>query len=303
MQVGEPAGRFLDHPELLGILAAWKQDQLGRDPGRAQCVGDGGSRGLPGARLGHEEGAACLETLERLYDAGPGRAVAQLVPAERRGGAQEQRPQDRVGKVAFQGLHDPGQADDPVHPQRRRIEGRPGCRQGAHRRNRVGTAQQGPRHGRAPDALGEDLRRAVEPGSHPTAIEVPPVARVNGGAAPRGDDAGQAGPRVRGSERLDRAALPRAEARLALLGEDRRDRAPGFALDLLVHVDERCPTAAREAATDRGLAAPGQPDEDQVHGSSSRPHPTRRRPIPGRAAWRGAHPARQWHRRARAADG
>ncbi len=303
MQGGELAGRLFDHPEPLGILSARNQDQLGRDPGRAQRVGDGGSRGLPGARLGHEEGAARLEALERLHDAGPGRAVAQAVPAERRGGPHEQRPRDRVGKMTFQRLHDPGQADDRVHAQRRRIEGRPGCRQDTHRRNRVGAAQQGPWHRRVPDALGEDLRRAVEPGGHPAAIEVPPVARVNGSAAPRRDDAGQAGPGVSGSKRLDRPALPHPEARLALLGEDRRDRAPRLTLDLLVQVDERRATAAREAATDRGLAAPGQPDEDQVHGSPSRPHPTRRRPIPGRPAPRRGLPVRPRCRPGPGSDG
>jgi len=62
--------------------------------------------------------------------------------------------------------------------------------------------------------------------------------------------------------------LPGAEARLAFLGEDRRDRPPGVALDLLVEVDEDRLVTPREPAPHRALAAARKPHEDEVHDGS-----------------------------------
>ena len=51
-------------------------------------------------------------------------------------------------------------------------------------------------------------------------------------------------------ERLDRGALARAEARLALAREELRDAAPASRLDLAIEVDEGQPEPARERGAD-----------------------------------------------------
>ena len=83
----------------------------------------------------------------------------------------------------------------------------------------------------------------------------PPVAttRTTNGS-------GSGGPRS-----VDRAPLELPERRLAVLGEDRRDRPAVVVLDPLVEVDERRAVAMGQSLADDALAAARQPDEDDVH--------------------------------------
>jgi hypothetical protein len=96
---------------------------------------------------------------------------------------------------------------------------------------------------------------------------MPPIPRLHHRAAARGDDTPDLGRGIRGAELGDRGALAGPESGLALLAEDLRDPNAGAALDDLVQVDERRPMARRKAPADGALAAPRQPDEDDVHGS------------------------------------
>ena len=59
----------------------------------------------------------------------------------------------------------------------------------------------------------------------------------------------------------DHAALAVAEIALAIAGEQFGDRAAGGQFDLGVGVAERQPEARGQAAADRGLAGPHQPDQ------------------------------------------
>ena len=63
----------------------------------------------------------------------------------------------------------------------------------------------------------------------------------------------------------DGLSLEPSEGRLALVGEELRDRAAGPRLDALVEVDERRPVPCREPTADDALAAPGQADQHDVH--------------------------------------
>ena len=87
------------------------------------------------------------------------------------------------------------------------------------------------------------------------------------------------------TERRDGHGLPPPEPRLALGLEDRRDRPAGLpsrsSSSRSMNVGA---VAVGEAAADRGLAAAGQPDEDDVHRPLSRPR--RSRPRRSRRAGR-----------------
>ena len=119
--------------------------------------------------------------------------------------------------------------------------------------------------GLLPDALGEHLRRRVEPRSQAAAVEAPAVPRVDRGPAAGRDHPSQDGCRVRRPQRPDGRPLPRPEARLALLLEDRRDRPARVRRDDLVEVQELGVVPPGDATPGGRLAAPGKADEDEVH--------------------------------------
>jgi hypothetical protein len=144
----------------------------------------------------------------------------------------------------------------------------PRCRQLAHLPDRIAAGQERPRVGAVADPLGEDLGRGVQPRHVAAAVEEPAVARVDRGAAAGGHDATQAGRRVRGPQGGHGGALAGPEARFALLVEDRRDRPAGLGRDHLVEVDQLRPVTPGEPAPGGGLAAPGEPDEHEVHGAA-----------------------------------
>ncbi len=131
--------------------------------------------------------------------------------------------------------------------------------------DRVAAGDQRPDVRGAAQALGEDLRATIEPDRGPAAVERPPVARVDDGAATGRDHAPDVGLRVGRAEVDDGRPFERPERRLAVLGEDRRDRSTGGRLDPLVEVDQRRAMAVGQPSTDDRLATPREPDEDDVH--------------------------------------
>ena len=219
-------------------------------------------------RLRDEDRAACAEAAGAPTRTPARRgAVAELVAAERRRRAQQRRPSGRrVIEVPLQRLHDRGQPDrsrSPGAPARRTARAAAKSRIAA---DRVAPAQQRPRHRGAADSLGEDLGRRVEPGGHAGRDR-----GASGCAGRRGRPAGRDHPgQARSGDRPARAPRWRVARGPGSPARPPRRRstgsATGIALDLLVEVDEGRLVAARQAAPDGALAAPRQPDEDEVHG-------------------------------------
>ena len=100
------------------------------------------------------------------------------------------------------------------------------------------------------------------------AVERPAIARVDDGAATRRHDGPDPRLRVGRADVRDGLPLDRSECGLTLLGEDLRDRSTGGLLDRLIEIDEGGPVTMGEPASDRALAAPRQPDQDDVHAAA-----------------------------------
>ena len=300
-QRGELAGGVLDHRQPLGVLALRQEDRLDR-PARAR--GDRSRcrarrpptrparrRGSPGAH--GESVSSRRESLGRDAVAEDdatdrGRRPEENRPAQRARDrrAAARRPAsaaaERDREPLLDRVHDPvdlGDADlvDP----RRRVEPLAPVGEVADRPDRVAAGDERTDVRRPAQPLGEDLRATIEPDRRPAAVQRPPIARIDDGAAAGGDDPLDVGGRIGRSEVCDRGAFEVAEMRLALVGEDLGDRAAGPRLDPLVHVDEGRAVPVRQPPPDNALAAARQPDEHDVHGlaQSSPPEPASSVPV------------------------
>ena len=125
-----------------------------------------------------------------------------------------------------------------------------------------------PHVGAPSKAARQDFGRAVQPDGEAAAVQQPAVARIDYGTAARGDDPAQLRFRVRRPKRQHRLAFVAAEAGFALRGKDGRHGVARLALHEIVEVDERRSVALRQTASNGGLAAAGEPDEDEVHAAT-----------------------------------
>ena len=245
------------------------------DPRAASPAANARTDGRPGPGLGHEDGPPCAQPLERVARRIDGDPLAEGQPTDRR-----DRPQQggrvldgRPGQVALDRIEDRPHVGDAADPQvGRGVEPLAPGGQVAQAPDRIAAGDQRPDVRGATQSLGEDLRSAIEPDRATTAEQGPPVARIDDGPAAAGDDPADGVVGVRWTEPGDRGSLHRPEGRLAVLLEDRRDRASLGLLDDLVEVDVARAVALREASSDDALAAPGQPDEHEVHQSIPSAH-------------------------------
>ncbi len=157
-----------------------------------------------------------------------------------------------------------------VQPLGRRVEARPVAAQLPDRPDRIAALDERPDVRAAAESLGEDLRPAVEPDRQAAPVQRPAIARVDDGAAAGRDHPPDRWLRVGPAKAIDRGPLHGPERRLAVVLEDLRDPPAVGVLDRLVEVDELGAVAVGEPPPDGGLAAPRQPDEDDVHLSRPR---------------------------------
>jgi hypothetical protein len=314
--LGEVAGGRFDDGKPLGRLALGQEDRLDRPTPLLERRRDPGAHRIPRAGLGHDDGPSSLETAERLVDGRGGDPITDHDPADRRLCGQQRRAP--IGVAASFGDVRLDRADDRRHvgdtgdmDVRRRVIPLPAGGKVPQRPDRIASGHEGPDVGRPTQSLGQDLWSPVEPDDEPAPIERPSIARINHRPTARCDDPADEPVRIGRAELFDSPALQPAEGWLAVLGEDRRDRASVVSLDPFIEVDERRRVAMGEPLADDALAAPGQADEDDVHlrwpsrRRRSRPRRTRsarvlrrpgHRPGPHR---RSVHPSARRHARYR----
>ena len=287
------ARRVLDDRQALRRLALGQQDVLDRAARQPRALfAEPLADGRPRPRLGDEDRAPSPSSSPSAAATSVARMPSPMhEPPEPRLGAE----QDRAGRGSADDevldRHDHGgHLRDPANPRPGRVEPAARDAEVANRAERIAALDQRAHVRAAAEALGEHLGADVEPDDAAAAEEPPAVARVDDRPAAGSDHAGRGSGRVAGAQRLDRRALARPEAGLALGLEDLRDPPARRRFDLLVEIDERGAVPRRDPPPDGRLAAPRQPDDDELHrlvvpagarvAAASRIGPAPRRPSP-----------------------
>ena len=290
----------LDDGQSLGILALRQEDPLGRPAGSGQAVREHLAHGRPGPGLGDEDRAPSRQALEGIDDGVSGDPIAEDEAADRRLRVEERGPagRDRRRELLEAAVE---RLDDAVHlgharapDGRRRIEPFALAREVADGPDRVASRHEWTGVGRPAQPLGEDLRPSIQPDRGAAPVEAPAVARIDDRAAAGRHDPPDRRVGIGVAKVRHGSPLERPEGRLAILGEDLRDRPARGRFDPLVEIDEGRPMTLGQALADHALAAAGQTDQDDVHGRPSRRRRSRLRPCRSGRAPRGRRACSRW---------
>jgi hypothetical protein len=266
----ELTGGCLDDRQPLGRLAFREQHGDDGPPARLEPGRDPGPDGVPRSGLGDDERAPRLQTPERCIDRRRGDPVTDDDPPDRR--RCREQPRTRfgralpLGEMALDRGHDRRDVGDARDVDvGGGVEPFPFRGELPERADRVTAGDERPYVRRSAKSLREHLGSPVQPHDDPPTVKRPAVTRIDDRSAARRDHAldGRAG--IGRAEGRDRIAFDPSECGLAVLGEDRRDRPSIGPFDALVEVDEGRGMSAGKPLPDDALAAPRQPDQDDVH--------------------------------------